>query len=178
MDYQTDFNKLNLYEPYVFNMKNKDVIIGYVVELDKSTYPQRGKTRARTTVHRIKLANAELLVKGSISNKIKYDEAYQREHPLKPSDIEYFTSLNEYYHSRKEYLELSEGLTINPEQRHPSNVTYLLNPEIQKEISSFLRLGGKKLKNKTNNKKSSKNKTNNKKSSKNKTKKYQKNKKL
>ena len=43
------------------------------------------------------------------------------------------------YHNRKSYRELSEGLVIDPNvRRQPPNIQYLLNPEVEKEISSYL----------------------------------------
>jgi hypothetical protein len=49
----------------------------------------------------------------------------------------HFYELNHYY-SRENYILLCEGLLIDPEKRQPLNIRYLLNPEIQKEISSYL----------------------------------------
>jgi hypothetical protein len=68
------------------------------------------------------------------------------------------------YHNRKSYRELSEGLDIVPNvRRQPPNIQYLLNPEIEKEISSYLGPkepnGGKRQKIKTKQNRISKNKT-------------------
>ena len=43
------------------------------------------------------------------------------------------------YHNRKSYRELSEGIVIDPNvRRQPPNIQYLLNPEVEKEISYYL----------------------------------------